>query len=143
MGERVRVRGSKIKRKNIETCRKLRRDQTEAEKKLWSILRNRQVQGVKFRRQFSIGHYVLDFYAPEYELGIEADGGQHYTDIGKEKDEVRTKSLKKSGVELLRFSDYEILNNIEGVFELVEKTLMEKGKTPSPQSSPPWVEEAK
>jgi len=74
------VRGSKIKRKNIDKCRRLRRDQTEAEKKLCSILRNRQVEGVKFRRQFSVGNYMLDFYAPQYALGIEADGGQDYMD---------------------------------------------------------------
>ena len=74
------MRGSKIKRKNIEKCRRLRRDQREAEKKLWSILRNRRVEGVKFRRQFSVGNYMLDFYAPQYALGIEAGGGQRYTD---------------------------------------------------------------
>ena len=137
------MRGGKIKRKNIEKCRRLRRDQTEAEKKLWSILRNRQVDGVTFRRQFSIGNYMLDFYAPQYGLGIEADGGEHYTGRGKEKDQTRARELFKSGVELLRFSDHEILTNIEGVWEVIEKSLRKKRDTPSPPSSPPRVEEAR
>ncbi len=137
------MRGRKIKRENIEKCRRLRRDQTEVEKKLWSILRSRQVDGVKFRRQFSIGNYVLDFYAPQCGLGIEADGGQHYIDRGKEKDEIRAKELSRSGVELLRFSDHEILTNFEGVSEVIEKTLRKKRDTPLPQSSPPRVEEIK
>ncbi len=71
-----------MKRNNIEKCRRLRKEQTDAERKLWSILRNRQLSGVKFRRQFPIGRYMLDFYSPEHKLGIEADGGQHYEDKG-------------------------------------------------------------
>jgi len=67
-----------MKRNNIERCRNLRKNQSNAEKKLWSILRNRQLSGVKFRRQFSIGRYIVDFYSPEYRVGIEADGGQHF-----------------------------------------------------------------
>ena len=62
-----------MKRNNIGICRGLRRNQTDAEKKLWNILRNRQLSGFKFRRQFSIGKYVLDFYCPTYKIGIEAD----------------------------------------------------------------------
>ena len=104
---------------------------------------NRQVDGVKFRRQFSSGNYILDFYAPQYGLGIEADGGQHYADKGKEKDETRAGELFKSGVELLRFSEHEILTNIKGVCEVIEKTLGKKRDTPSPQSSPPWAEEVR
>ena len=95
LGERVRVRGNKIKRKNIEKSRRLRKDETEAEKKLWSILRNRQFNGVKFRRQFSIGNYILDFYTPEYRVGIEADGGQHFDAQGVEKDEIRKRTYTR------------------------------------------------
>ena len=79
-----------MKRKNIGKCRFLRKNQTDAERKLWSLLRNRQLAKVKFRRQFSIDRYILDFYSPEYKLGIEADGGQHYSDEGKVKDKLRT-----------------------------------------------------
>ncbi len=120
-----------MKRININRCRKLRKNQTDSEKNLWSILRNRQLAGAKFRRQFPVGGYILDFYSPEYRLGIEADGGQHYEDKSWEKDEVRAKELSILGIEILRFSDHEILNNIEGVFEIIQKNLRRK-ESPSP-----------
>jgi len=112
-----------MKRENIERCRDLRKKQTDAERKLWSILRNRQLAGAKFRRQFSIGGYILDFYSPEYRLGIEADGGQHYEDKGRRRDEVRTKELAVLGVRILRFSDREILNNIDGIYEVIQDAI--------------------
>jgi len=115
-----------MKRNNIEKCRKLRKNQTEAEKKLWAILRNRQVGGTKFKRQFPIGRYILDFYSPEYKIGIEADGGGHYEDRGRQRDKLRTRELCKLGVEILRFSDLEILNNIEGVWEVILETIENK-----------------
>ncbi len=86
-------------------------------------MRNRQLSGVKFRRQFSIGKYILDFYSPEYKLGIEADGGQHYEDKGRQRDEIRTKELSKVGVQILRFSDREIFNNSEGVYEIIQQAI--------------------
>jgi len=112
-----------MKRKNIQLCRRLRKNQTEAEKKLWVFLRNKQIVGVKFRRQFSIGDYILDFYAPKYKLGIEADGGHHYEEEGKQKDEKRTRELGKLGVKVLRFSDIDILRDIEGVWEVIKGEL--------------------
>jgi very-short-patch-repair endonuclease len=118
------VRG--MKRNNIEKCRNLRKNQTDTEKKLWAILRNRQVSGTKFKRQFSIGRYILDFYSPEYKLGIEADGGGHYEDRGRQRDKVRTRELSKLGIEILRFSDLDILNNIEGVWEVIRQTIENK-----------------
>ncbi|MEK6692334.1 MAG: endonuclease domain-containing protein [Nitrospirota bacterium] len=124
-----------MKRNNIERCRNLRKNQTDAEKKLWTILRNRQLCWVKFRRQFSISRYILDFYSPEYKLGIEADGGQHYRDKGRERDERRKRRLSKEGVQMLRFSDREILNNIEGVYEIIQKTI-EKKKSSPPHLNP-------
>jgi very-short-patch-repair endonuclease len=97
-----------LKRPNIPRSRELRKNQTDAEKKLWSVLRSRQLNGIKFRRQFSIDRYILDFYAPEYKIAIEADGGQHYTDEGVLQDNVRTKDLDVQGIRLLRFSDRDI-----------------------------------
>jgi len=123
-----------MKRKNIGKCRYLRKNQTNAERKLWLLLRNRQLAKVKFRRQFPVDRYILDFYSPEYKLGIEADGGQHYSDKGKIKDELRTGKLAKHGIQILRFSDLDILNNIEGVYAVILKTIEEKKEenTPSP-----------
>lgn len=124
-----------MKRRNIERFRNLRRNQTDAEKKLWTVLRNRKLAGTKFRRQFSISNYILDFYSPEHRLGIEADGGQHYEEKFRERDELRARELSMVGVQILRFSDREILTNIEGVFEVIRKAI-EIGNNPSPQSSP-------
>ena len=112
-----------MKRNNIKKCRNLRKNQTDAERKLWLMLRNRQLAGVKFRRQFSIDRYILDLYSPEYKVGIEADGGQHYEDKGRKRDELRTRELSKRGVQILRFSDLDILNNIEGVCETIMKAI--------------------
>ncbi len=108
-----------MKRKNIGKCRFLRKNQTDAESKLWSLLRNRQLANVKFRRQFPVDRYILDFYSPEYKLGIEADGGQHYSDEGKVKDELRAGKFSKYGIQILRFSNLDILKNIEGVYEVI------------------------
>lgn len=124
-----------MERNNIEQCRKLRKNQTEAERKLWSILRNRQLSGVKFRRQFPIGRYILDFYSPEYKLGIEADGGQHYEDKGKEQDGLRARELAKDGVKIVRFSDLDILNNIDGVYEIIQGVIESK-ESSSPHLNP-------
>jgi very-short-patch-repair endonuclease len=110
-----------MRRNNIEKCRSLRINQTDAEKKLWMILRNRHLAGMKFRRQFPVGRYILDFYAPQYKLGVEADGGQHYDSNGREKDELRGEELSRAGVWILRFNNREILNNSDGVCEVICK----------------------
>jgi very-short-patch-repair endonuclease len=115
-----------MKRISINRSRELRRNQTDAEKKLWDILRNRKLDCVKFRRQFPVGNYILDFYSPEYRLGIEADGGQHYEDQNRRRDEARAKELSKLGVEILRFSDHDILTNIDGVSQMILKALRKK-----------------
>ena len=115
-----------MKRYNINRCRKLRKNQTDTEGNLWSILRNRQLSGIKFRRQFAIGSNILDFYSPEHKLGIEADGGQYYEDMGKKQDEVRAKELASYGIRIVRFSDFDILNNIEGVYETIQGVIGDK-----------------
>ena len=120
-----------MKRKNIAKCKELRKNQTDAESNLWLILRNRQLSGVKFRRQFPIGKYILDFYCPEYKLGIEADGGQHYEDKGKKQDELRTRELAECGVKIVRFNDLDILNNLEGVYEAIQGIVENKKKISS------------
>ncbi|MCJ7508219.1 MAG: endonuclease domain-containing protein [candidate division Zixibacteria bacterium] len=121
-----------MKRKNVERSRNLRKNQTDTERKLWSILRNRQLASVKFRRQFSIGRYILDFYSPKYRLAIESDGAQHYEDDHRRQDELRTKELSELGVQLLRFSDREILKNIEGVCRVIQENIEKRKLTPSP-----------
>ena len=93
-------------------------------------MRNRQLEGIKFRRQFPIDAYILDFYSPEYKVAIEADGGQHYEHKSIEHDAIRTDALSAKGIIILRFSNRDILQNIEGVCEVVLRTLKEKSPSP-------------
>ena len=99
----------------LDFARSLRRKQTGAEKILWSILRNHQLFALKFRRQHSMGPYVLDFYCHERKLCIELDGGQHYTSEGVHQDEQRKAFLESRGIRTLRFSNLDVQQNIEGV----------------------------
>lgn len=94
---------------------------TETEKKLWSYLRNRQLQGYKFRRQYPIRNWIVDFYCVEVKLGIELDGSQH--EINKTYDENRSNELMKQGILIIRFWDNDVFQNIEGVLEEIAKTL--------------------
>lgn len=91
---------------------------TDAETLLWRRLR-RSGSGVKFRRQHPWGPYVLDFYAERVHLAIEVDGGQHYTPEGLAKDAERTKFLESAGIQVLRFSDTEVLVETNAVLEAI------------------------
>ena len=101
----------KLKKRRKE----LRQNQTEAEKLLWSQLRNNRFYGVKFFRQYSIGPYVLDFYSPTLRLVIELDGGQHSEQEQQEYDENRSEYLKLHDMEVIRFLNNEVMQNMEGV----------------------------
>jgi very-short-patch-repair endonuclease len=91
---------------------------------------------IKFRRQFSIDKYILDFYAPELQIAIEADGGQHYDDEGASRDAERENALSLQGIQIIRFSNRDILLNREGIYEVIQRTIEQRQNTPSPQSSP-------
>lgn len=99
--------------------RKLRKEMTDAERLLWSRLRGKQLKELQVYRQRIIGNYIVDFYCPKAKLVIEVDGGQHHTDKGIEKDIVRNRYLEKSGLRVLRFSDTEVLKDIEAVVESI------------------------
>ena len=119
----------------IALAKQLRKRQTEAEALLWSKIRNRQLMGLKFRRQQSIGDYIIDFACMDKNLLIEIDGGQHNTDENGRKDLLRTIWLEKKGYLVLRFWNNDILENIDGV---VEKILEEiKPKSPPHSHSLP------
>ena len=75
------------------------------------------MKGHPFYRQKIIGKYIVDFYCPKANLAIELDGGQHYTEAGKIKDETRDDALKKMGIRVLRISDREVFENMGGVME--------------------------
>ncbi len=93
----------------------LRKNMTDAEKLLWSKLRGRQLKGFQVYRQRIIGNYIVDFYCPKANVIIEIDGGQHYTAEGMDKDRVRDDYMKGQGFKVLRFTDREVLENINDV----------------------------
>ena len=98
----------------------LRRNQTDAEKVFWSKIRNRQLHGLKFFRQYSIGPYIIDFYCPELKLAVELDGGQHNEREGRNYDLARTEYLKAGGIIVLRFWNHEVLCDIQAVLSKLE-----------------------
>jgi len=98
---------------------------TLAERKLWSHIRRKQINGLQFYRQFIIGNYIVDFYCPKAKLVIEVDGGQHFTDEGKESDESRDAYLNSIGFRVLRYNNHEVLANIEGVVSNLMNILSE------------------
>lgn len=113
--------------------RKLRNNPTAAEKRLWLILRNRQLCGIRFNRQVPIGPYICDFVARAPRLIIEVDGGQHAIDQAS--DSVRTDYLRAQGYSLIRFWNNEVLENIEGVAKVIERALIDR-PSPNPSRKP-------
>jgi very-short-patch-repair endonuclease len=101
----------------------LRKNMTDAERLLWSRVRRKQLKGLQFYRQKIIGNYIVDFYCPESKLVIEVDGGQHYGVGGKEKDHLRDDYMKKIGINVLRFSDRDVLKRINAVIEKIWRQL--------------------
>ena len=102
-------------------ARRLRGSQTDAERKLWSKLRDRQICRAKFRRQHPIGPFVTDFCCVESGLIIELDGSQHMQQA--QADQERTLYLEQKGYRVLRFWDNEVLANIDGVLEQIARVL--------------------
>jgi len=99
----------------------LRKDATDAERKLWSILRNRQMAGLKFFRQYSVGAYILDFYCSERRLAIEVDGGQHAGLYGRRHDAQRDSYLRELNIRVIRFWNNDVLQNIESVWKMIKE----------------------
>lgn len=97
----------------------LRQNASDAEQRLWRHLRGKQI-GTKFRRQYSVDAYVLDFYAPRAKLAIEVDGDSHFTGAAIQYDHERTTHLNRFGIEVLRFTNLDIVENIEGVLTTIE-----------------------
>jgi very-short-patch-repair endonuclease len=99
--------------------RELRKSMTDAEKLLWSQIRRKQLKGHQFYRQKIIGNYIVDFYCPKSKLIIEIDGGQHYSVEGKEKDKIRDDYMASIGIKILRFSDRDVFENLNGVIQRI------------------------
>jgi len=114
-------------------ARTLRKDSTDAERRLWQRLRNRELLGWKFRRQHPIGCYIVDFACIEKKLIIELDGSQHAE--SQTADSVRSEYFKKKGYQVLRFWNNDVLVRGEAVLNVILSYLNQD--PPSPQPSPP------
>ncbi len=100
---------------------------------LWVELKNSKL-GFKFRRQHSVGQYILDFYCPLKKLAIEIDGSQHFETEAEKYDQERTKYLKSIGLTVVRFTNTEINTNMHGVLLKIQQTL---ASPPRPSGTPP------
>ncbi|HTE83712.1 MAG TPA: endonuclease domain-containing protein [Dehalococcoidia bacterium] len=97
----------------------LRREATDAEQRLWRLLRGRQIAGIKFRRQHEYGPYILDFFCPERSLVVEMDGAQHLPLEGIRAVTQRTRYLRSHGIRVLRFTKVEVLTRSAATLEAI------------------------
>jgi very-short-patch-repair endonuclease len=88
-------------------------------------LRGKQLLGRKFRRQFSVGPYCLDFYCPEHRLAIELDGDSHFTDAAKERDHARQEWVESFCIRFLRFTNTDVYETMDGVLEVIAAAITE------------------
>jgi very-short-patch-repair endonuclease len=115
----------------LQAARVGRAEQTDAERLLWARLRNRRLENAKFRRQHPLGRYILDFYCHAARLVVEVDGSHHSGRDQAEYDKERTAWLQGEGLKVIRFTNREVLSEIEGVLQRIRAEL------PSPWPSPP------
>jgi very-short-patch-repair endonuclease len=111
-------------------ARRLRRNATIAEQRLWNRLRSRALHGMKFVRQEPVGPYIVDFVCREHRLIIEVDGGQH---CDSERDAIRDRWLRDHDYKVLRFWNNDVIENTDGVLETIASGLREGSPSPSPR----------
>src|SRR5262245_54504204 len=121
--------------KKTTLARRLRRDVTGVERRLWQRLRNGQIGDAAFRRQHPAGRYVLDFYCAALGLAVELDGGQHA--MTEARDRERDTWLKQRGVTVLRFWNSDVIENLDGVLEVIAAKVSELNQV-SDRSHPRW-----
>lgn len=100
--------------------RELRNNLTPAEAKFWKIVQNKQLEGRKFRRQHSVGNYILDFYCPAEKLAIELDGQVHFNDTAREYDYERKLFLEYYGIKVLRFENKRVFEDLEWMLDVIK-----------------------
>lgn len=98
----------------------LRNNSTSAEATLWKFLQKSQLDGRKFRKQHSIGNYIVDLYCPAERLVVELDDQYHFEHDGEVRDEIRTKYLESLGIRIVRFENYEVFETVEEVLEKIK-----------------------
>ena len=113
----------KVQQGLLALAKAQRKTRNPWEAKLWQLLRDKGMQGFKFKRQQPIGPYIADFSCHRPKLIIELDGGQHNQPIKKESDTTRSQYFKKEGYKILRFWNNELSNNPDGVYQIIINTL--------------------
>jgi very-short-patch-repair endonuclease len=103
--------------------RELRASMPPTEVLLWSKLKGKQMLGCKFKRQYGVGPYIVDFYCPELRLAIELDGDSHFLDGAEARDLVRQRFIESFDIKFLRFQNVEVTTNLEGVLETIYSTV--------------------
>ena len=111
-----------------ERRQELRHEMTKAERLLWKSIRNRQINGSKFRRQYSIGTYVVDFYSPENKLAIEIDGSSHDKIGAIEYDKNRQEEIETLGIRVVRFTNKDVLSNLDLIIKQLSEMVTEQNK---------------
>jgi very-short-patch-repair endonuclease len=114
-------------------ARTLRRDQTDAEQIVWNAIRARRLCGARFRRQTPIGPFIVDFVCNDARLVVEIDGGQHYETEHLKRDARRDEFLAAKGYRILRFSNYDVMTNRQGVFETIAAAVAHALSPPLPR----------
>jgi very-short-patch-repair endonuclease len=102
-----------------EQRKDLRNNSTYAEVALWRVLKGKQLEGLKFRRQHRIGMYIVDFYCPKYKLAIELDGNYHFEETQMIRDEERDKFLSEVGIKVIRIENQNVFKNIDMVLNYI------------------------
>ena len=105
----------------LEYRKKLRRRSTAAESTLWRTIKNKQVENLKFRRQHSIGNYIVDFYCPEIRLIIELDGASHDNYLSEERDPIRDRKLEEHNCTIIRFENRYVYEFLEEIIEVIRE----------------------
>ena len=119
----------KISARLRSNARALRKNSTDAERLLWSELRDHRLQGAGFRRQVPIEDYVADFVCHAVRLVIELDGGQHFSDEAERRDFARSEIIEAKGFHILRFSNHDVMTNRAGVLETIAAAVAARAPT--------------
>jgi very-short-patch-repair endonuclease len=114
----------------LSRARRMRKDATDAERKLWSLVRNRRLQGYKFRRQIWIGSFIVDFVCEQAQLIVEIDGDQHSMQLSYDLE--RTRYFKARGFRVIRYWNNEVLARTDAVAEDLRRVLSDISQPPSP-----------
>lgn len=112
--------------------RMLRKNMPKAEVVLWSKLKDKGLYGYKFRRQYSVREFVIDFYCPELKLAIEVDGDSHFIEGAEERDRERQRIIESYGITFLRFTNTEVYESLDGVMEKIVERMPERQPIANP-----------